>query len=122
MTITLSEHPCEGFVEITVSGRVTEADMNAALPQLEAFIKSQGKIRLVEVIAGFEGYDLAAVWPGVAFDYKHLGDITHAAVVCDKGWMGPVSRIVGAVLPVTVRTFSSHDRDAARAWAANPEA
>lgn len=122
MTITLSEHPKEGFIEIGVSGRVTEAEMNAALPQIERFIEEHGTIRIVEVIAGFDGFDLGAVRPGIAFDFKHLRHITHAAVVCDKGWMGPVSRLVGAILPVQVRTFSSHDRDAARAWAANPEA
>jgi len=122
MTITLSEHPEEGFIEIGVTGRVTEADMNAALPQIERFIETHGTIRIVEVIAGFEGFDLAAVRPGIAFDLGHLRQISHAAVVCDRGWMGPVSRLVGTILPVTVRTFASHDRDAARAWAADPDA
>jgi len=122
MTITLSEHPNEGYIEIGVTGRVTEADMNAALPQIERFIEKHGTVRIVEVIAGFEGFDLAAVRPGIAFDLKHLSHITHAAVVCDRGWMGPVSRLVGAMLPVKVRTFSSDECDAARAWAANPDA
>ena len=120
MTVTMSDHPEGGWIELTVSGRVTEADVKALLPKLETFIRRHGKIRVVEVIAGFEGYDLGAVWPGLVFEYRHLADITHVAVVCDIGWLGPVSRAVGAAMPLTLRTFSSHDRDAARAWIADP--
>lgn len=120
MPTTISEHP-GGWAEITVSGRITEPDMRGVLERLEGMIRANGKIRIVEVIAEFDGYDLGVIWPGLVFDYKHLRDITHVAVVCDKGWLGPVSRAVGAVLPLTLRTFTSHDRDAAREWIAAPD-
>ena len=118
MTVTMSAHPDEGWVELGVSGRVTEADVRRVLARLDGLVAARGTVCAIEVIAGFEGYDLGAIRPGLASEYRHLTAITHAAVVCDIGWLGPVSRTVGAVTPLNLRLFSGHDRDAARGWAA----
>ncbi|MDJ1009374.1 MAG: STAS/SEC14 domain-containing protein [Paracoccaceae bacterium] len=118
MGLTLSEHATEGWAEMTVSGRVTEAELAPILGRLERLVQKSGPIRLVEVIADFEGYDPGAMRPLEGADGHGLAQVTHMAVVCDRGWLGPVSRAVGSVKPVTIRTFTSHDRDAARMWAA----
>lgn len=120
MTHTLSEHTAEDWAEINVFGRVGQVDMLRLFDRLDGLIRPGRTLRIVEVIADFEGYEADAIWPGMADQHPHLARITHTAVVCDKGWLGPVSRAVGSTSPVTIRTFSSHDRDAARAWIAAP--
>jgi hypothetical protein len=37
-------------------------------------------------------------------------------VVTDKGWIGPVTRAAGALIPAEVRVFPLADIEGARAW------
>ncbi|MEL7105831.1 MAG: STAS/SEC14 domain-containing protein [Pseudomonadota bacterium] len=120
MPLTIRESGDEGWAEITVSGRVVQQDIRTILPLVRRAVDRHGTLRIVEVIAGFEGYDFGSLWPLFEDDTGHLAQITHAAVVCDFGWMGPISRAAALVTPVMFRSFLTHDRDGARDWIAYP--
>lgn len=122
MSLTIRASGNENWAEITVSGRVVQSDVRSLLPHLRRAADHHGTLRIVEVIAGFEGYDFGALWPLFEQDIDLLARITHAAVVCDFGWTGPVTRAAGLVAPITYRSFLTHDRDAARSWIAHPDA
>ncbi len=122
MSCIYTEDQSLPVAEIQVLGRVTEHDMDEILPKLEAFIEKHGTIRIVEVIERFEGFDPTTVLDGVKFDIKHLRNVSHAAVVSDIPWIGFMTRAASTVMPLTVRTFSMADLEAARAWARAPDA
>ena len=122
MACIYSEHETAPVAEIRVVGRVTQNDMDRILPQVEAFIGKHGSIRIVEVIEKFEGFDPTTVLDGLKFDYNHLSDVTHAAVVSDIAWIGLMTRASSMVMPVAIRSFSMDQLDEARAWALDPDA
>lgn len=121
MSCTYTEDPNLPVAELRVTGRVTQDDMNAILPKLEAFIARHGKIRIVEVIETFEGFDPMTMMDGMRFDIAHLTDVTHAAVVSDIGWIGMVTRAAAMMMPVTVRMFEMDQIEKARDWARAPD-
>ena len=125
MACIYSEHPTEPVVEIRVVGRVTQHDMDEVLPKITAFIERHGKIRLVEIVDEMNGFEPSTILDGIKFDYQHLRDITHAAVVSDIGWISVLTRAAGMVMPVALRVFPMDQVDAARDWvltADRPEA
>ncbi len=121
MSCIYTEHDSAPVAEIRVISRVTQNDMSKIIPQLEAFIKKHGKVRLVEIIEDFEGFDPSTILEGIRFDIQHMKDISHVAVVSDKGWIGMMTAVAGRVLPVTLRVFSMAEVEAARAWALEPD-
>ncbi len=121
MSCIYSEHETAPVAEIRIVGRVTQNDMDNVLPKLEALIKKHGRIRLVEIVDSFESFDPTTILDGIKFDYQHLRDVTHAAVVSDIPWIGFMSRASSMVMPVAIRTFPMSQLDQARAWALEPE-
>ncbi len=121
MACIYTEHPTEPVAEIRVLGRVTQHDMDEILPKITSFIERHGKIRLVEVIEKLEGFDASTILDGIRFDYNHLRDITHAAVVTDVGWIGVFTRAASLVMPVSLRVFALSEIDEARNWAAKAD-
>lgn len=122
MSIIYTEHPTLPVVEITVLGKVTAQDFDTFVPRMEAFLERHGEVRFIEIVKEFKGFDWSSVWDGIKFDFKHMHQFTHVAVVSDIGWIGPMSRAFSRVSPVTLRTFALDEVDAARAWIENPDA
>lgn len=120
MSCIYTEDPELPVAELRVLGRVTQHDMDEILPKMEAFIARHGKVRIVEVIEKFEGFDPTTMLDGIKFDINHLCDVTHAAVVSDIGWIGMLTRATAMIMPVTVRMFPMSELEAARAWARDP--
>jgi hypothetical protein len=121
MACIYTESDTAPVAEIRVVGRVTEHDMDQIIPKLEAFILRHGKIRVVEVIERFEGFDATTILDGMKFDIKHLKDVSHAAVVSDIPWVGFMTSSFAMVAPLVVRAFSLDDIEQAREWAATAE-
>lgn len=110
------EDPETGIVELVVDGKVTKEDFERLSGRLEAFIEKQGKIKLLEDIRDFKGFDPSVIVKGIRFDIEHLKDISHAAVVTDVGWIGPFTRAAGSFVRTEVRVFRRAEIDDARAW------
>ena len=120
MSCIYTEDPELPVAELHVLGRVTQHDMDEILPKMDAFIAKHGKVRIVEVIEKFEGFDPTTMLDGIKFDINHLTDVTHAAVVSDIGWIGMLTRATAMVMPLTVRMFPMKELEAARNWARDP--
>lgn len=116
MTVQYFEDPEEGYVELTVSGRVTREDYDAVIDRMQRFIDEYGRMKLIEVIESLEGFDPSVIWPGIKFDFKNLRHISHVAVVSDIGWIGPMSKAAGALISTKLRTYDRDELEAARAW------
>ncbi|WP_028914150.1 STAS/SEC14 domain-containing protein [Pseudorhodobacter ferrugineus] len=118
MTTSYRTIPDTKTFEFTVSGKVTEADFDALSGPLEDFVEEHGKIKLLEIIEDFQGFDPMMLWKGMKFDIKIIPHITHCAVVTDMGWISPLSRAAGAFMATKLRTFDLSELDAARTWLA----
>lgn len=119
MTITYSEDDETRVAEITVSGKITREDYDAAVAPMQAFIDRHGTVKFIEIVESFEGFDPSILWPGIKFDWHNIQHISHVAVVTDIGWMGPMSKAAGALISTKLRVFDMDDVDEARAWIAS---
>ena len=86
MTVEYKEHPALQMVEIVVDGKVTTAEFEDIAPKMEKFIEEHGKIKIIEIIKNYDGFEWGMIGEGIRFDMKHLKDFSHCAVVCGEGW------------------------------------
>lgn len=116
MSVFYTENDASKTAEITVSGHVSAEEYRDVTDRLQAFIDRHDKIRLVEVIESFSGFDPSTIWDGFKFDMRNIPHISHVAVVSDIGWIGPLSKAAGAVVSTKLRTFDMAELEDARAW------
>ncbi|MEN8236878.1 MAG: STAS/SEC14 domain-containing protein [Pseudomonadota bacterium] len=116
MATQYKEDPEHKLVELVVDGKVTKEDFDHIATQMEAFIASHGKIKVLEDIRKFSGFELPVLWDGIKFDIQHLKDISHCAVVSDMGWVGPFSKAFGVFISCKIRTFPHDKIEEARQW------
>ncbi|MUG91405.1 STAS/SEC14 domain-containing protein [Scytonema sp. UIC 10036] len=117
--IEYRNNPNNNIVEISVEGKITEADFDHVIAQLKADIEKHGKLRILEEIRSFTGIDPIALWKDVRFGFAHVNDFTHAAVVADAKWMRTFAEAVSSVLSVEVKAFEASQIEAARTWLMN---
>ncbi len=116
MTVTYTEIPEKRRVEFTVSGHITLEDYKRVADPMERFIETHDKVQMIEVVDHFSGFDPSVLLPGIKFDIKAIRHISHIALVTDIGWISPIARAVGALMPTRMRVFPRDEIEAARAW------
>ena len=107
---------CIGF---KISGKVTADDYNIVLPRLDAAIAAHGKVNLVVVLSGFDGYDdLDAAKADWHFGRDQYRQVEKAAFVGDSIWVARMVRIMDPFTRNTEeRAFTPDQIDDAWAWA-----
>lgn len=116
MTIRYTEYPAQKTAEFAVQGYVTRQDYDDVLEPLQHFIDRHGRIRMIEIIESFDGFDPSVLLPGIRFDIRNLRYISHVAVVSDIGWISPLVKAAGALLSTKVRMFDLDQLPEARTW------
>ncbi|MDQ2878328.1 MAG: STAS/SEC14 domain-containing protein [Pseudomonadota bacterium] len=111
--------PETGVIEITVDGAMTRADYDAVVAAIESAMTRHGKVRMVEIIRSVGHIDSSIWWRDVKWGFTHMGSIGRCAVVTDKGWIGSITRAVGALMPAEIRVFPLADLEEARGWVAS---
>jgi hypothetical protein len=105
-----------GLVDLTVDGAITKEDYSKVRDAVDGVIARYGKVRVVETIRTLGPIDAAIWWQDMSWAFSNLSKVSRAAVVTDNGWIGPVTRAVGALLPSEIRVFPLLEVAAARAW------
>lgn len=117
--LTMTTDDAAGLVEITVDGTITAQDFDRVAAELERLLETHRQLNVVEVIRGYTPtFDPALWWRDISWGFGNVHRFARAAVVTDSGWIGPVARAVGALMPAEIRTFPLAELDAARLWAA----
>jgi hypothetical protein len=106
----------KGIIEIIVDGKITQEDFYNCKKPIEETIKRHGRIKILEQIRELPGFDPSFVWEGIKFDIKHMKDISHCAVVSDKGWVGPFAKAAGVFISCKIRVFGLNELNEARKW------
>jgi len=110
----------EANVSLRATGRLTHADYQAILPELERRISAHGRIGLLADMTGFEGWTLRAAWDDFVLGLRHLAGFNRIALVGDRRWEELCASIGNHLIRAEVRFFHSADKPAAWAWVCGP--
>lgn len=111
------EHDRDNYLVCRVSGRLTEADYEAAVPEIEnALVLRDEPLRMMILLEDFRGWDIGALWEDLKFDVRHASDFGRIAVLGDSKLEEWGTRLTMPFLGSEVRYFGLEDRPAARAW------
>ncbi|HXF90568.1 MAG TPA: STAS/SEC14 domain-containing protein [Candidatus Nitrosotenuis sp.] len=103
--------------EITADGSpITKEMYEHITADLENLIAKHGKIKILEEIQAVGSFPPSIIWKGIKFDMTHLKDISHCAVVTDKGWIKWMTKIVAKFISCEVKIFPLAELDQARIW------
>ena len=86
MPIHINEHEGGNFLTVHVSGILSQADYERFVPKFEQVVRQHGKLRVLFDMTGFHGWEAAAMWEEIKFDFNHLADIGRCAMVGDMNW------------------------------------
>ena len=116
MPITMHLDDALQVAELRISGAVLWEDFHRIAPELEDFILSHDRVRLLEVIDRFDGLDPNLLWDGLRFDRRIVPHISHCAIVGDLAWLAPLEKAKEALLPMELRLYSLRREAMARMW------
>lgn len=106
-------------VEIEVEGKVTDAELKAALARFRADVEA-GKTRVIEIIRDFDGIEPKALWTDLTQAAPLASKVERAAVVADAGWIRSLASMSQHFIRAEVRSFEPDKIEVARAWIAGP--
>ncbi|MFQ5354481.1 MAG: STAS/SEC14 domain-containing protein, partial [Thermodesulfobacteriota bacterium] len=74
-------------------GKLHDEDYKVLVPEVEAVIEREGKVRILLHLVDFKGWDLHAAWDDMKFGVKHCRDFERIAIVGDKEWEEWMARL-----------------------------
>jgi hypothetical protein len=116
MPIQFNEENSGKVLAVHVSGKLTNADYEHFVPELERLIRQNGKMRLLFDMTGFNGLEVDALWDEIKFDIKYFADIEFLAIVGDKKWHHAMAVFCKPFTKATIRYFDHTDAAVARKW------
>jgi hypothetical protein len=111
--------PDSPVVELTVAGRVTDADLKSNIVRLTEDLERNGKTRILEVIQNLTGMEPQALWTDVKLGLPLVNKVNRVAVVADQAWIRAVSHMGHFFTSADLRIFEPAQLDEARRWIAD---
>jgi hypothetical protein len=118
MGIDVMEQDGGKILDVHVTGRLTGADYERFVPEVERLIGQHGKIRVLFDMHGFRGWSAGALWEDIKFDVKHFRDIERLAIVGERRWEAGMAAFCRPFTTATIRYFDRAHADDARRWVA----
>ena len=116
MAVEVIRSPETNVVEVHLSGRLHADDYDQLVPQFESAIESHGKLRLLVVLGDFDGWDVAALWEDIKFDFRHFGDFEKIAIVGHSRWHQGMAVFCKPFTSASVKYFDDAQNSAASNW------
>jgi enoyl-CoA hydratase/carnithine racemase len=106
-----------GVIGFEAKGKLHAEDYrDVLLPAVEA-AAANGEVRIVIVIAEFDGLSAGGLWQDLKMGVEHLRGWRRIALVTDIEWMTQMTAMFGWMTPGEVKHFPLAERDTAIAWA-----
>ena len=106
-----------GLVTVRLSGTLTQAALAALQRSAADAIRAQGKVRILVLTDGFEGWERGGKWNDFSFQERFDAAIEKMAIVGDKRWEDLALVFTAKGLrPFPIEYFATGDEDRARAW------
>ncbi|QDU29523.1 hypothetical protein ETAA8_46360 [Anatilimnocola aggregata] len=99
-----------------LSGKLHDADYKTFVPQVDAAIASQNKVRLLAWFHDFSGWDTHALWDDIKFSTTHCTKIERIALVGEKDWEAWMAKVCKPFTMAQIKYFDASQIDAAWAW------
>jgi hypothetical protein len=106
----------EKILGFKVSGKLTDEDYKAFVPQIEKIIQEFGRISLLLELDDFHGWDLGAAWDDFKFGMKHIKDFKRVAIVGDKKWEEWMAKLAKPFMRAEVKYFDGSQLQDAWGW------
>ena len=119
MPIKINEENDGNLIVVYVSGKLTKADYDDFIPKFEQLFRLKGKLDVLFDMTHFYGWDAAALWEEVKFDFKHFSDIDRFAIVGEKKWQKAMATFCNSFTEARVRYFDHADEAEALKWLTN---
>ena len=116
MPIHINEDNGGNFLDVHISGILSQADYQQFVPEFDRLAGQHRKLRLLFDMTGFHGLEAAAIWEEIKFDAKHLTDIEQCAMVGDKQWQHVMTIFCKPFTKAKFRYFDHTDIAGARKW------
>jgi SpoIIAA-like len=116
MTVEVREEAAAKTLTVRLSGKLTKADYETFVPEVERLIKAHGKIRLLVELHDFHGWDAGALWEDIKFDVKHFHDIQRLAIVGETKWEAGMAAFCKPFTTATIKYFDKAKAAEAKAW------
>jgi hypothetical protein len=106
----------ERVLHVRLNGRLTDADYQAFVPELEELIARHGSLRLLVEMADFQGWSAGALWDDFKVYLKHGREIERIAIVGEKSWQEWMACVAKPFVKSEVRYFDQAQAGEARSW------
>jgi hypothetical protein len=106
----------EKVLHVRVGGRLTDADYQQFVPEVERLIERHGTLRLLVELSDFHGWHAGALWDDFKIYLKHGNEIERLAIVGEKAWQEWMTRLAKPFLRAEVRYFDQVQAGDARRW------
>jgi hypothetical protein len=104
------------YLAIRLSGKLTAADYETFVPQVESIVKERGSIRILMTMQDFHGWELAAAWEDTKFGLRHFRDIERLAMVGEKKWQHGMAVFCKPFTKAEIRYFDAGAAKEAESW------
>ncbi|PKN50812.1 MAG: STAS/SEC14 domain-containing protein [Deltaproteobacteria bacterium HGW-Deltaproteobacteria-13] len=118
MPIQLYEENGGRVLVIHFTGKLTKADYEHFVPEVERLVGQYGKLNMLFDMTGFHGWDAGAFWEDTKFAVTHFSDILKLAIAGDKKWHEGMAVFSKPFTKAKVRYFDHSEIHGAHKWLA----
>lgn len=116
MSVTVHDEDGGKILHVRLTGKLTAADYAHFVPEFERQLQAHGKLRVLCEMHDFHGWELAAMWEDIKFDWKHFKDIERLALVGESKWEAGMAAFCKPFTAATIKYFDAAAADEAKAW------
>jgi hypothetical protein len=116
MAVELQEQNGGKILVVRLTGKLSKADYESFVPEVERLITQFGNIRVLVEMNDFHGWGAAALWEDIKFDARHFSDIDRLAMVGDKKWEKGMATFCRPFTTAKIKYFDKADRQKAYDW------
>ncbi|MFW6154974.1 MAG: STAS/SEC14 domain-containing protein [Planctomycetota bacterium] len=116
MPAQIQEETGGAVMEVRLSGKLTRADYEHFVPEVDRRLVEHDKLRLLVIMENFHGWTAGALWDDIKFDAKHFRDIDRLAFVGETRWQQGMATFCKPFTTAKIRYFEPDDLDEARRW------
>ena len=118
MPIQLSEQDGGKRLNVHVSGKLSSADYEHFVPEVERLVREHGKLRLLFDMTDFHGWEAGALWADTKFAIKHFSDIERIAMVGETKVQHGMATFCKPFTKASIQYFDRAQSTEASAWLA----
>lgn len=104
-------------MHIRILGKLTKADYEAIIPEIERVIADGDSLRLVIELHDFQGWSAGAFWEDVRCETQSFGAIERLAIIGDSQWQRGLAMFCIPFINADIRFFNPLHHTEANAWA-----